>query len=480
MSFLDMSDPTWSKIGSDSLDFENSGALLTSGLLRLSRQVERLVSRVETLEIENKALRSCLETSNVLRPAKFEARLHEERFLRTLRSHPCAFEARLPDVLLSSELRSSVGAFTGWGALRQCAGLQRSLKDLTKMIPQMIYVCGGFDGQDILSTMVSLDPRDCRIALGTPSSSQGSSKGRSTFGTADLCLCGQRSSTPKEPAWALSPLLDKRAWTQCPPLAQKRAGFACAVFNGCLYVCGGFESSSFLSSVERFRPTPQGGCWEEVAAMGHRRHCAAAVVLKGRLLVCGGYDGTEALQSMEVYKPVQDAWELATPMAQRRHGAAAAVVDGKLIVCGGFDGRQALRSCEIYDPSLEAWSFLPPMRQSRNMAFAVTIHGRLFVCGGCNNQETLRTTECLDWNRERWDSATPLARSRHGAGAAVVSGQLYVFGGGVSAEAGGELLSTVERFEPAVDGLGAGMWHPVVEMPVPRVDMAVIAMCAPG
>jgi len=72
------------------------------------------------------------------------------------------------------------------------------------------------------------------------------------------------------------------AWEAMLPLSQRRSGAAVAVAAGRLYVCGGYDGWEVLSSVERLGP--EAAVWEPAPAMSERRDHAAAAVFTGGLL----------------------------------------------------------------------------------------------------------------------------------------------------------------------------------------------------
>jgi hypothetical protein len=45
---------------------------------------------------------------------------------------------------------------------------------------------------------------------------------------------------------------ENNAWTDMPPMKYSRSGAGVAVLNQFIYVCGGFDGSRQLGSVERF------------------------------------------------------------------------------------------------------------------------------------------------------------------------------------------------------------------------------------
>ncbi len=63
-----------------------------------------------------------------------------------------------------------------------------------------------------------------------------------------------------------------------------------------------------------------------------------------RLYVCGGYDGITSLSTVECYDPGMDRWVLVNGMTKQRSAAGISVLDGKIFgeyglevggVCGG-------------------------------------------------------------------------------------------------------------------------------------------------
>lgn len=60
----------------------------------------------------------------------------------------------------------------------------------------------------------------------------------------------------------------------------------------------------FLSQVEKY--TPNSGQWTAVTPMLTQRCRLGVATLNGKLYVCGGYDGSTFLETVEEYDPVKD------------------------------------------------------------------------------------------------------------------------------------------------------------------------------
>ena len=56
--------------------------------------------------------------------------------------------------------------------------------------------------------------------------------------------------------------------------------------------------------------------------------------LDGRIYVAGGNDGSSFLSSCEVFDPMTNKWSFLAPMQRPRAGVGADVLDGMLYVAG--------------------------------------------------------------------------------------------------------------------------------------------------
>merc|ERR1712100_315392 len=89
-----------------------------------------------------------------------------------------------------------------------------------------LYVCGGFDGQDRLSSLERFDPmREC--------------------------------------------------WESLPDMSTRRTGAATVALKDKVYVCGGFDGVQRLNTAERFNVQMQ--VWEQLTPMSTRRAGAVAM-----------------------------------------------------------------------------------------------------------------------------------------------------------------------------------------------------------
>ena len=86
--------------------------------------------------------------------------------------------------------------------------------------------------------------------------------------------------------------------------------------ENCVYALGGFDSTNYQASVERF--DPRMGRWFPVPSMSSRRSSCGVAPLDGALYCIGGNDGTMCMSSGERFNIRRNAWEPISSMLSRR------------------------------------------------------------------------------------------------------------------------------------------------------------------
>lgn len=86
--------------------------------------------------------------------------------------------------------------------------------------------------------------------------------------------------------------------------------------DNCLYALGGFDSTNYQSTVERY--DPRMSKWTTVPAMSSRRSSCAVATLDDMLYCVGGNDGTMCMSSGERLNVRRNAWEPIATMQCRR------------------------------------------------------------------------------------------------------------------------------------------------------------------
>ena len=124
-----------------------------------------------------------------------------------------------------------------------------------------------------------------------------------------------------------------------------------------IYVIGGWDSvnDNFDSCEVLDLKHPERG-FQMIAKMNTPRGELSAVCVNGKIYAIGGYNGSTFLSTVEVYNPVKNVWTYISPMMFERGWPAASVCDGKIYVSGGrFKPGSMLNTMEVYDPKINKW-----------------------------------------------------------------------------------------------------------------------------
>ncbi|KAF4018737.1 hypothetical protein G4228_010173 [Cervus hanglu yarkandensis] len=204
-------------------------------------------------------------------------------------------------------------------------------------------------------------------------------------------------------------------WSFLPSITRKRRYVASVSLHDRIYVIGGYDGRSRLSSVECLDYTAdEDGVWYSVAPMNVRRGLAGATTLGG------GYDGLNILNSVEKYDPHTGHWTNVTPMATKRSGAGVALLNDHIYVVGGFDGTAHLSSVEAYNIRTDSWTTVTSMTTPRCYVGATVLRGRLYAIAGYDGNSLLSSIECYDPIIDSWEVVTSMGTQRCDAGVCVL------------------------------------------------------------
>jgi N-acetylneuraminic acid mutarotase len=129
-------------------------------------------------------------------------------------------------------------------------------------------------------------------------------------------------------------------WTSKAPLPFTRSTDSVATLNGKLYAIGGIEPTGgwvHCTRVDVYDPATDSWELDSIARLSvPRTHLEADTpVVNGRIYVIGGWNGVTALSTVEEYDPATNSWRTLAPMPTARYGLATAVVDGNIYAIGG-------------------------------------------------------------------------------------------------------------------------------------------------
>ncbi|KAG7462149.1 hypothetical protein MATL_G00199870 [Megalops atlanticus] len=196
------------------------------------------------------------------------------------------------------------------------------------------------------------------------------------------CHFYAKSDTLKS-AYRYDPL--KGSWHRLADLRENRSNFSLVVREGLLYAIGGDRDiNNNMDSVECYCPDTD--CWSLARPLDQPLSGHAAVVWEGEIFVSGGFNCRyECLVSMFLYHPQRGSTVL-SGMAGDRALHCMESLRGRLYVAGGVCNLRTYYTdqlaCEAYDPRSDAWSSLEPLPLPHVSAASAVLEGRLYVLGG--------------------------------------------------------------------------------------------------
>nr|XP_023020780.1 kelch-like protein 10 isoform X1 [Leptinotarsa decemlineata] len=245
----------------------------------------------------------------------------------------------------------------------------------------MIYMIGGFDGNEYFNTVRCFDP-----------------------------------------------LVHK--WSERSCMYYPRCYVSVVVHGGNIYAMGGYNGRTRMNSAERYNP--EKNQWEIITPMQKQRSDASAAVALDKIYIVGGFNGQEVMNSAEVYDPVTKQWSYIPQMNSARSGVSLIAYGNTLYAIGGFNGYTRLASGEKYNPELSAaWSDISEMLTPRSNFATVILDDYIFVIGGFNDRfvselivgsTTINYVEYYDTESNEWYDAASMNVSRSALSACVVHG----------------------------------------------------------
>jgi uncharacterized repeat protein (TIGR02543 family) len=193
-------------------------------------------------------------------------------------------------------------------------------------------------------------------------------------------------------------------------------------------------------------PLPiQLGAWSTTTPFNTPRQAHTSVVYNGYLYVLGGFDGTGAIHYNDVqYAPINadgslGTWQVATPFNTGRRGHTSVAYNGYLYVMGGTALASALNDVQFApinaDGSLGSWQYTTPFNPGRFVFSSVVYNGYLYVIQGFYYSAASPLTDVqvaaidADGTLGPWQSTTTFAPGRWGHQSIAYNQYLYTMGG---------------------------------------------------
>jgi parallel beta-helix repeat protein len=248
------------------------------------------------------------------------------------------------------------------------------------------------------------------------------------------------------------------------------------VWNGRLYVTGGYKftgTNTWFSTVESALINSNGtiGAWSQYTAMPAQREKHAMSIWNGNIYVSGGWDNTWMPVNTVWKAPIISdgtvgTWSTLTALPAVCSDHAMCAWNGKLYISGGVT---TVASNEIWmatinsDGTIGSWSNLTSMPATRSRHTMNVWNGSLYVAGGMDWTNTVWTAPInSNGTIGSWSSLQVLPTSNRAEhGMAVWNGRLYIAGG--TSGGGNTEMDTVIASAPLLYSATGTYYSPLVD-----------------
>jgi len=224
------------------------------------------------------------------------------------------------------------------------------------------------------------------------------------------------------------------SWTTLSPKPTPVYEIGAVVVGGRIYVPGGRLESGETSTVLEIYD-PRKDVWEQGARMPRGLSAYALTVYEGTLYLFGGWDGKDFVDIVFSYDPVMDTWDEKQRLPSARGFAGATTTGGRILILGGYDGRSAFKDNLIFQPDLDEetrsyWQDLQAMPVGRYGMGVTSIAEVVLVVGGTDARgRSLTSLEFFPLTNE-WKTFEQLSPQPWTELAVVpLGGNIYILGG---------------------------------------------------
>ena len=266
-------------------------------------------------------------------------------------------------------------------------------------------------------------------------------------------------------------------WTKLPDMPIEKWEPGTVVFDGKLYLFGGYTAGVVSSKISNVYD-PADGSWMRIqdlpSAITHMN-----MALDGRTVwFAGGYkDGYKGHTIAEVwsYDIDLDRYTAAPLLPATRGGGGLALVGRRLHYMGGVQADRDTDSSDHWVLDLDEWAEgraewqgAAPMPVPRNQFSCVAFDGKIYAIGGQLHHDSMQLDQArvdiYDPVTDSWSSGPALPKGHsHAEGATFVhNGRIFMAGGHTTA------LGASKEVDPDILALvPGGTWEKVGALPMP-------------
>ncbi|XP_062864842.1 kelch-like protein 33 [Trichomycterus rosablanca] len=206
----------------------------------------------------------------------------------------------------------------------------------------------------------------------------------------------------------------KNLWKKLSDMQEYRSNFIMVVRGDHLYAIGGDkELNTNLDSVEKYSPDTD--TWSFTHLLDQPLSGHAAVVWDGEIFISGGFNCKfQCLVSMFLYHPEQGTTYLADMTHDRAQHCMETLAD-RFYVAGGVSNFEKFYtdqlSCESYDPISDSWTAFTPLPLSHVGGASAVQEEKFYILGGYCQEDYSENRLIHRYNpgTQRWETMGKLA-----------------------------------------------------------------------
>src|SRR5262245_5044113 len=218
-------------------------------------------------------------------------------------------------------------------------------------------------------------------------------------------------------------------WEHAGTLSNARSRLGMAFFpgNGRFYVLGG-ESTAGNRAIPIEEYNPATNTWADKSMLSPGVSNTGAARVGNYIYVPGGFDGVSGLTSMQRYDPVANTVTAMAPMPAGNFANAVAAQGTKVYVLGGSSTGAAGTTNMIYDTATNTWSTGAPLPTAVQYPAAASDGTYLYAIGGYTPDMNILQPYGPDANT--WTARATMGAARGGPAAFFDGSQVWAVAGG--------------------------------------------------
>jgi N-acetylneuraminic acid mutarotase len=220
-------------------------------------------------------------------------------------------------------------------------------------------------------------------------------------------------------------------WDFIESMPTPRSQCDLAVVDGKIYVIGGTSNFPYpTSTLLEYDPTMDS--WTVKSDMPTPRRLLSASVIDDQIYVMGGIDSSETyLSTVELYNPATDSWTTKTRMNFAKSSMTSSVINGRIYVLGGFEYGVPASTIEEYDPSTDTWGIIPTTITPRNLFTSAVFDDKIYAIGGgaIPNVGISDLVEEINPKTSSVEIRASMPTARAALASVITEGKIYVIGG---------------------------------------------------